>query len=276
MKINEEKTNNHILKVELQRAFQNPRWILIVLIGVVLFIIGKTRFPQITVTGEYAINTTNRLMLAMSYSELAFIVPLLVLIPYADSLLNDIQSRAIDFLVFRSGRKDYLRSKLFAIALSGGVCLVVVLLVMVLSSSVYGINFKSGVYATGMVNETEPFGPFNWLFMTKPALYLIYLFISAFLFGITYSLFGTAMSLVFKNKFIGFSIPIFVFQIVDYIGVSMNPQPWYLIPLRGLMPFDTARQVGDHDLLLQLFQYLVVFLSSLIIIRLVMKSYGKK
>lgn len=276
MKINEERINNHILKVELQRAFQNPRWILIVLIGIVLFVIGKTRFPQITVTGEYAINTTNRLMLAMSYSELAFIVPLLVLIPYADSLLNDIQSRAIDFLIFRSGRKDYLRSKLFAIALSGGVCLVVVLLVMVLSSSVYGINFKSGIYATGMVNETEPFGPFNWLFMTKPALYLIYLFISAFLFGITYSLFGTAMSLVFKNKFIGFSIPIFVFQIVDFIGVSINPQPWYLLPLRGLMPFDTARQVGDHDLLLQLFQYLVVFLSSLIIIRLVMKSYGKK
>ncbi|NLW72363.1 MAG: hypothetical protein GXY37_05720, partial [Chloroflexi bacterium] len=213
MKINEEKTNNHILKVELRRAFQNPRWILIVLVGVVLFIIGKTRFPQITVTGEYAINTTNRLMLAMHYSELAFIVPLLVLIPYADSLLSDIQSRAIDFLVFRSGRKDYLRSKLLAIALSGGVCLVVVLLVMVLSSSVYGINFKSGIYATGMVNETEPFGPFSALFMTKPALYLVYLFVSAFLFGITYSLFGTAMSVIFKNKFIGFSVPLFLFQI---------------------------------------------------------------
>jgi len=276
MKINEEKTNNHILKVELRRAFQNPRWILIVLVGVVLFIIGKTRFPQITVTGEYAINTTNRLMLAMHYSELAFIVPLLVLIPYADSLLSDIQSRAIDFLVFRSGRKDYLRSKLLAIALSGGVCLVVVLLVMVLSSSVYGINFKSGIYATGMVNETEPFGPFSALFMTKPALYLVYLFVSAFLFGITYSLFGTAMSVIFKNKFIGFSVPLFLFQIVDFIGVSMNPQPWYLIPLRGLMPFNAACKVGDHDLLLQLLQYLIVLLPSLIIIGLIMKSYEKK
>jgi len=276
MKINEEKTNNHILKVELRRAFQNPRWILIVLVGVVLFIIGKTRFPQITVTGEYAINTTNRLMLAMHYSELVFIVPLLVLIPYADSLLSDIQSRAIDFLVFRSGRKDYLRSKLLAIALSGGVCLVVVLLVMVLSSSVYGINFKNGIYATGMVNETEPFGPFSALFMTKPALYLVYLFVSAFLFGITYSLFGTAMSVIFKNKFIGFSVPLFLFQIVDFIGVSMNPQPWYLIPLRGLMPFNTARPVGNHDLLLQMVQYLIVLIPSLIMIGLVMKSYGKK
>ena len=276
MKINEERINNHILKVELQRAFQNPRWILIVLIGVVLFIIGQTRFPQIRVTGEYAINTTNRLMLAMSYSELAFIVPLLVLVPYADSLLNDIQSRSIGFLVFRSGRKQYLRSKLFAIGLSGGTCLVLVLLVMVLSSSVYGINFKAGVFATGMVNETVPFGPFSTLFMTKPALYLIYLFISAFLFGITYSLFGAAMTLVFKNRFIGFSIPIFVFQVVDFIGVRMNPQPWYLIPLRGLMPFDAARRVGNYDLLLQLVQYLVVLVPSLIIIGLVMKSYEKK
>ena len=147
---------------------------------------------------------------------------------------------------------------------------------MVLASSVYGINFKAGVFATGMVNETVPFGPFSTLFMTKPALYLIYLFISAFLFGITYSLFGAAMTLVFKNRFIGFSIPIFVFQVVDFIGVRMNPQPWYLIPLRGLMPFDAARRVGNYDLLLQLVQYLVVLVPSLIIIGLVMKSYEKK
>lgn len=276
MKANKEKIQNHILKVELKRAFQNPRWILIVLIGIVLFVIGQTRYPQIRVTGEYAINTTNRLMLAMAYSELAIIVPLLILIPYADSFLNDIQSRAIDFLVFRSGRKDYLRSKVFAIALSGGVCLVLVLLVMLLSSSVYGINFKAGVYATGHVNETVPFGPFSDLFMTNPALYLLYLLISAFLFGVTYSLFGTATSLLFKNKFIGFSIPVFVFRILAFIGIRMNSQPWYLTPLRGLMPFDEAPKVGNHDLLLQVIQYLVVLVPSLIIIGLVMKSYEKK
>jgi len=63
---------------------------------------------------------------------------------------------------------------------------------------------------------------------------------------------------------------------VDFIGVSMNPQPWYLIPLRGLMPFNTARPVGNHDLLLQMVQYLIVLIPSLIMIGLVMKSYGKK
>jgi hypothetical protein len=63
---------------------------------------------------------------------------------------------------------------------------------------------------------------------------------------------------------------------VDFIGVRMNPQPWYLIPLRGLMPFDAARRVGNYDLLLQLVQYLVVLVPSLIIIGLVMKSYEKK
>jgi len=78
--------------------------------------------------GEYAPNAVNRLMLIMEYGELSFLAPLLAGIPYADSFLSDIQTRSIDFMIFRTKRIKYIVSKLIAIALSGGFAMVLILL----------------------------------------------------------------------------------------------------------------------------------------------------
>ncbi|MFZ3151154.1 MAG: hypothetical protein WA116_05650 [Anaerolineaceae bacterium] len=267
--------NNKILKVELRRAFLNPRWALIVLVSIAIFVISKTRFPAIALTNEFAPNSVNRLMLIMHYGELSFLAPLLAGIPYADSLLSDFQNRTIDFMVFRTKRGKYFRSKLLAIALTGGLCMVLMLIVMFLVGSLHGIDLTSGTFVTGRLGAVAPLGPFSDVFSTNPGLYLLYMILSAFAFGVTYALFGTAMSLGLKNKFIGLAFPLFFIQTIAFIGSRIFPVPWYLNPLQGLMPFDYS-YADANNLIYQTLQYFMVLIPSLGIITMVCKSYGKK
>jgi len=268
---------NSILKVELKRAFLNPRWVLIVIVSFILFIISRTRFPAIALTNEFAPNSVNQLMLIMYYSELGFLAPLLASIPYADSLLSDFQTRSIDFMVFRTKRGNYFRAKLFAIALTGGICMILIMTVMFVFGvgSHHGIDFTAKTFITGRQGAIAPLGSFSDLFLVKPGLYLVYMYFSAFAFGVTYALFGTAMSVFLKNKFIGLAFPLFFVQTVAFIGSRIWPIPWYLNPLQGLMPFDYSYS-ASNNLFYQISQYLMILIPSLVVIILVCKSYGKK
>lgn len=267
--------NNNILKVELRRAFLNWRWVLIVLFSIATYVISRSRYPAIGMAGEYAPNAVNRLMLIMEYGELSFLAPLLAGIPYADSFLSDIQTRSIDFMIFRTKRIKYIVSKLIAIALSGSFAMVLILLATFFIGSAKGIDLTPGIFITGRVGAVEPLGPFAEVFSTNPSLYLIYMLISAFGFGTTYALFGTAMSMLFKNKFVGYALPLFFFQTIAFVSSRMFPVPWYLNPLQGLMPFDYSFS-DENNLLYQFLQYLIILVPGIVITGGVFKRYGKK
>ncbi|MGB4594361.1 MAG: hypothetical protein WBI14_00455, partial [Anaerolineaceae bacterium] len=165
----------------------------------------------------------------------------------------------------------------FAIALTGGICMILIMTLMFVFGvgSHHGIDFTAKTFISGRLGAVAPLGPFSDLFLVKPGLYLVYMYFSAFAFGVTYALFGTAMSLGLKNKFIGLAFPLFFIQTIAFIGSRIFPVPWYLNPLQGLMPFDYS-YADANNLIYQTLQYFMVLIPSLGIITMVCKSYGKK
>ena len=248
-----------ILKEEFNRAFRNPRFLIVVVLALAIFGIGAYRSPGF-LFGP-AIHPVNRLILNLEYGEFGLLAALLATLPFADSFLDDLNQGFLRQIVQRVPYRKYKAAKILTVALTGGFSLVLAVLLIFLAGLAGGMDWESRAYFSGYAAKpSAPYGPLGGLYTTNPIFYLLYLVASAFGFGAVYAVLGLAISPLIHNRYVVLAGPLVLVQVLNFLeGRSLHITN-ALNPLNGLMPFSTAYTLGT-----QLAQFGVVFAVSVVV-----------
>lgn len=254
-----------ILKEELNRAFRNPRFLIVIVLALAIFGIGTYRSPFLF--GGQAMHPVNRLLLNLYYGDFGFLAPLLATLPFADSFLDDLNQGFLRQIVQRVPYRKYKTAKIIAVVLTGGFSLVLAVLLVFVAGLAGATDWESTAYFSGYVNPlTEPWGPLGGMYPANPIFYLFYVLASAFGFGAVQALMGLAFSTIIQNRYVVLAMPLVIVQILDFLQTRALHVTSALNLLNGLLPFDASSYLSpDYTLGTQLAQFGVVFAVSVVV-----------
>lgn len=251
-----------ILKEELNRAFRNPRFLIVVVLALAIFGIGAYRSPVFLFS--QAIHPVNRLILNLQYGEFGFLAALLATLPFADSFLDDLNQGFLRQIVQRVPYRKYQGAKIIAVALAGGASLVLAMLLIFLAGLVGATDWGATTLFSSYVDQSSaPNGPMAQLYVANPIFYLLFLLASAFGFGAAQALMGLAFSTVIHNRYVVLAMPLVIVQVLDFLQTRALHVTGALNLLNGLLPFEVLSFYSpDYTLGTQLAQFGVVFAVS--------------
>lgn len=259
-----------ILNVELERAFRNPRYLIIIALALACFVIGSYRSPTLTFSPDFPLHPVNRLTINLYYGGFSLLAALLATLPYADSFLTDREQGFLRLIVQRTQYRKYLMAKVVAVALAGGASLLLGLLVIFLLGIIASTDWSATVYSWGSLTNGVPRGPFGWLYGLHPFYYLLYLLLSTFGFGAVYALLGLAVSTIISNRYIVLAAPLVFVQVLSFLeSRSLRLTPVFN-PINSLIPFDAYEGFLPIEQLVQ--TGMVLGLSLLAVLILARKS----
>lgn len=191
------------LKQDLKRAICSKNFLAATLICFISFIVGIYPFLRFTFKGS--IYLFLRAHSQGTSSILCLIAPLIVSIPFSNSYCIDTQSKLINYIYLRIGRKKYFISRVISNGLAGGFSIALPLsLLFVILSLIFGIK---------PVYMGDVRGAFGDVYNSSQFRYVLILIVLAFIFGIVYSTLGLAISTFINNKYLAIIFPFFVYFI---------------------------------------------------------------
>lgn len=264
---------NKTLRIEIYRAFINKKFLLTILMEsvIVLAFIFISEVPIITKTIPFKFNqleTSNvKFMPGAFYTWLGVmnssihaiikaILPLLIAIPYGDSLFLDEKSHYVYHIDTRCKRNKFYLAKLISMFLSGGTVAIFPYMLSFLINIAL-LPMETTIPSTGvsMINMTC----FSSLYYSKPILYVVVYLIFTFIgFGILNCLCFTA-SYLFNNKFIvtlfPFTVDYFMYMMGHFLG-GRNTTPWVYLNLNNAWKTDIPAAVIQYTIFL-----LIIFIT---------------
>lgn len=150
------------------------------------------------------------------------LVPLVAVLPFADSYAVDRSSGFLRSLLMRTSHTAYLRAKLIANATVGALA---VGLPMLLT---FGVTMA--ILPLGLPpQEMAPFraaGLLKELYRDAPALYILFLSGIGFLFGAAYATFAMALSTRLHNRYLILATPFLLYHIANFGFAVLTLAPW--------------------------------------------------
>lgn len=187
------------------------------------------------------------------------ILPLLCVLPYGVTYLQDKKQGLINQLIYRMNKKNYYLSKLLTCFVNGGTIAVFPLIINLLLCMCFlpwGMPIRStNVYPVGESNA------FSDIFYTSPFLYVvIYLILTFVLFGLITSL-CMIFALLVESQFALMLAP-FVFYFAEHVLLSfgLNRSEWSLMSNANLY------NVYSKTLLIYFIELMTLFLLNLCIL----------
>jgi hypothetical protein len=253
-----------IIKEEFNRAFCNSRFLIVIVLALAIFGIGAYRSPVFLF--DQAIHPVNRLILNLQYGDFGFLAALLATLPFADSFLDDLNQGFLRQIVQRVPYRKYKTAKIIAVALAGGLSLVLAVLLIFLAGFVGATDWESETYFSGhLPKPSEPLGPLGSLYTANPLFYLLYLLASAFGFGAAQALLGLALSTIIHNRYVVLAMPLVIVQVLDFLQNRALHVTSALNLLNGLLPFSAYSFLSpDYTVGIQLAQFGVLFALSVV------------
>lgn len=273
-----------ILKIEMKRAFCNKLFYIVVVISCCLTIAdffstsssmqAKKWFDYVEKNEEFSypegymtytptalqIWMPNRNKAGKFFFLLLTIMPLLTVIPYGASYVNDVKSGLINQFAGRVKRKYYYCSKLITAFVSGGT-IAVIPYVFNLIWCMCCIPWGNPAYASGHypVNEQTFLGDMYYLY---PVLYIIiYLLYTFVVFGLLNCL-ALSYTYIDYNPFMVLLLPFIFFYVTQVIIAYGTGTPSYSIRFNSNMLYLYNKVVPA--VLLQLLFLLIVDLLFLL------------
>ena len=223
-----------ILKIEIKRAFLNSKFFVALFIG---FFITGYHFVQYV----YPIRFTGRSVFyswigAATYTMQSFILflllPIIVAIPFGDSLFKDQRSGYIKNVCIRTDKKMYLQAKYIATFVSGGAVFVLPLLINLLCTACVlpslipdPLDFASAI---------SPVCIGYRLFFTHPYLYIfIFLAIDFIFAGLLATIAITSTEYVeyrVMTLLTPFILYFAVYSLLNILGVPLYAPVYFLNP----------------------------------------------
>lgn len=224
-----------ILKTELKRAMRGKGMLLSILIGSIVGIAHIIQYIipayQANLTHFYenfpilSPNSSLETWIAGSPLNLEgfiffLILPILACLPFGTSYFDDRDSGFIKNIYMRTDRKKYLMAKYISAFFSGGIAVIIPLLLNLICSLVMLPNLLP--ISTMGQNGITPLMLFYKLFFSYPMIYtILFLFIDFLMAGI-WSCVGLAASFLSDYKIIVLIFPFFVQLIFHVICTILN------------------------------------------------------
>lgn len=151
-------------------------------------------------------------------SFLGVIAPLLAVLPFSNSYLQDKDSGFLKFIYTRMDRKRYILNRILVNAISSGVIIVSSLLTILIIICLFlGVSTNPNSFFDGS-------GTYLFLYLKSKWLYVIFIFILSFLFNAIFATLGLGLSPFINNKYLSFICPFAIYilsaTIFPYIGLG--------------------------------------------------------
>lgn len=231
-----------MFREEFKRAFINYGFLAAVVVGLLALSQGLSDYLSgPPMTSEYL----SKLPLFYNNSYDAFIWsqrgiigllgPILAVLPFSDSYLNDRTSGFLRNILSRSSYKEYLFAKYCSTGLSGGFAIAIPMTIFFL---VMNIVFPRGIntnpYELRIISTPEALGPFGYFYQNNPDLYIFLLIGLGCIFGMVYAILGLSLSMFIENRYVVLATPFVLFMITHYLLALFRQPAWS--PLSALVP----------------------------------------
>ncbi len=207
----------NILREELMRALKSPRIMIAVLISIGFLAYGYTLIlDRSWVPAGYSF--ADLWYFVYAGSNFAFILPLVAVLPFADSLAIDQSEGYLRYLVFRTNYRKYLTSKFLANAL---VTTVVILLPLIcLYFFANSVEPRTAVPVNSWTAQVSgrPYGFMKPFFVNNPDGFIWCVSFLAVFVGIAYSTLGMAASLMLPNRYLVWGGPCVIYLMAHFVA----------------------------------------------------------
>lgn len=185
------------------------------------------------------------------YSFLGVIAPLLAVLPFSNSYLQEKDSGFLKFIYTRIDTKKYITIKILVNAITSGLIVITsFIFVFALICLLLGIN----------VNHNSTFeivGPYIFLYRKSKWIYIIYIFILTFLFNAIFATLALGLSPFINNKYLSFLCPFAIYMLsmtlFPYIGLG-----------RYKMCLLFSSTVPNNELFILIYQIVLLILSVIL------------
>ena len=230
---------NRNFKVEIRRAILSLRFLAAVLIALVFLGFGVIRmiFVQDVIPAGYSF--ADLWYFAYSASYFAYLLPLLAIMPYADSLSIEREEGFFNLKVFRGKFSVSMTAKILANALAGAAVIVIPLLLLYLFANLYLPRAAFPLNEWEATISGRPYGILYDFYMNQPDRFIFLIIGLAGMMGLVYASFSMAVSLIFPQRYLVWALPCAFYLLSDFVaqktrllGINWSPvaalyaSPW--------------------------------------------------
>lgn len=176
---------------------------------------------------------TNFVLNALRSDTVAPFIPILSVLPFAASYIDDIKSRFARFFLFRTDYTTYLVSRILVCFLSGGLVIVAGTLLTWGISSLLFLPMEK-------VAETP----------SESAALLMKMCMLLFMDGGLWAVVGMTMSTIMESKYIAYASPFILYYLLVILYERYFPKAWLLYPQNWLNPDIWPYGIGSAALFL--------------------------
>ncbi len=216
-----------MLRAELYRAFWNRSFLLALVLGILLLGYGLFEYSEgtdIPGANPFLCNAYDAVIWAQA-GPVALFVPLLAVLPFADSYALDRTGGYLRHVLVRSSYRRYLFAKFVANLLAGGLA---VALSLILLFACTNLIYPRGLLPIDQarIGGAYPHGPLGPLYRTAPDLYILFLVGVGFIFGATYATLGLAFSSFVNNRYVVLATPFLLYHIANFVLAVLRLEEW--------------------------------------------------
>lgn len=230
-----------MLREEINRAFLSRSFLFAVFLGLLSLAYGYADYMSGPSDPEYLARLPpfyNNAYDAVIWAQkglIGLIVPLIAVLPFADSFAHDRLLGYLRFVLSRTNYRCYLSAKYAISFLSGGLAVSLpMLLYFAFTNLVLPRGLNPDPFEQRVLSMPEALGPFGALYKSAPDQYIFSLIALSFLFGATYAIFGLSLSALTDNRYIVLATPFVLYNVVHYGLAILGIPAWS--PVSAFVP----------------------------------------
>jgi hypothetical protein len=193
--------------------------------------------------GEYADGLDKGYTISLIFSGLSsdivlLVLPILCTIPYTAAFLDDYNNKFYRAYLPRAGREKYVNARVISTALSGGLVLV---LGVILIALILGIVFLPSEVAEELPKMSGHAPPIennisNSLIAQKNFMGLVVVAFTYFLNGVVWALVGSLLCVITKSKYVAYASPFVLYYVLVMLTERYFKKVYVLNPMEWVMP----------------------------------------
>ena len=209
------------IKTDIKRAVWSLPFLVSVIIMTVVIAFGAGKnmlFPKEIKYGLMPFYHMNLVFSSLRSNIVLIVVPIICTLPYTAAFLDEYTSGYIKFYIMKTHKEDYVRGKVLAAAISGGLTLVVSVCIVTILSAL--------IYRPMEIASEEA---------VSPILNLILKTIVLFLSGCLWSSVGMLLANVSLSKYMAYASPFVIYYVLVILAERyfrnvyiINPKEWLL------------------------------------------------
>ena len=224
------KTGKGIFRTELSRALRSRRFGLAISVAFLILVVGYVSTLKDMPEKSY-IDHWYYIYLRSGYT---YLLPLLVALPYADSLVLDRKEGFIKGILARSSYKPYAFAKILANGIAG---VLVVSLPLAISYGLLSLTNYNPLNnpALNVFYLRPQEGFLGVLFREHQTLFFLAIIAAVTVMGFLWASLGLSASLVINNRYVALGFPFLLASVLQYFVERALRLPWYLAPSESLL-----------------------------------------